>query len=107
MIVRASVRRSEEVSLEHRFLIHKRGDFVGVAVAAIEPGERVVGIHLDDDSPVEVEALDPVPLGHKIAVVAAGDGETVLEYGVPIGRAAGGFRVGSHVHTHNLRSARW
>ena len=93
--------------MEHRFLIHRRGDFVGVAVADIAPGERVVGVYMDDDSPVEVEALDPVPLGHKIAVVEAGDGAAVLEYGIPIGVAAGGFRVGSHVHTHNLRSARW
>jgi (2R)-sulfolactate sulfo-lyase subunit alpha len=93
--------------LEHRFLIHKRGDYVGVAVADIEAGEHVVGIYMDDDSAVEVEAVDPVPLGHKIAVVPAGDGDTVLEYGIPIGIATGGFGVGSHVHTHNLRSARW
>ena len=93
--------------MEHRFLIHKRGDSVGVAVADISPGERVVGVYMDDDSAVEVEALDPVPLGHKIAVQAAGDGDTVLEYGIAIGVATGGFGVGSHVHTHNLRSARW
>ena len=93
--------------MEHRFLIHKQGDFVGVAVADIDAGQRVVGIYMDDDSAVEVEALDPVPLGHKIAVVPAADGDTVLEYGIPIGLATGGFRVGSHVHTHNLRSARW
>jgi (2R)-sulfolactate sulfo-lyase subunit alpha len=93
--------------VEHRFLIHKRGDFVGVAVADIGAGERVRGIYMDDDSSVEIEAVEPVPLGHKIAVVAAGDGETVLEYGVPIGVATGGFAVGSLVHTHNLRSARW
>jgi (2R)-sulfolactate sulfo-lyase subunit alpha len=93
--------------LEHRFLIHKRGDYVGVAVADIDAGERVVGIYMDDDAAIEVEAVDPVPLGHKIAVVDAGDGDPVLEYGLPIGRATGGFGVGSHVHTHNLRSARW
>lgn len=93
--------------MEHRFLIHRRGDHVGVAVADIAPGERVVGIYLDDASPVEVEALDPVPLGHKIAVVPAADGAEVLEYGIRIGLATGGFQSGSHVHTHNLRSARW
>jgi (2R)-sulfolactate sulfo-lyase subunit alpha len=103
-VVQGPSRRGGRV--EHRFLIHKRGDYVGVAVA-IDAGERVVGIYMDDDSAVEVEALDPVPLGHKIAVVPAGDGDTVLEYGIPIGLATGGFGVGSHVHTHNLRSARW
>ena len=93
--------------MEHRFLIHKRGDHVGVAVADIEAGEHVVGIYMDDDSAVEIDAVDPVPLGHKIAVAPADDAEPVLEYGIPIGKAAGGFRVGSYVHTHNLRSARW
>jgi (2R)-sulfolactate sulfo-lyase subunit alpha len=93
--------------VEHRFLIHKRGDHVGVAVADIGAGERVVGIYLDDDSSVEVEAVEPVALGHKIAVLGAADGEPVLEYGLPIGKATGGFGVGAYVHTHNLRSARW
>lgn len=93
--------------MEHRFLIHKRGDSVGVAVADIDAGQRVVGVYMDDDSTVEVEARDPVPLGHKIAVVAAGDGEPVLEYGIQIGVAARSFDVGAYVHTHNLRSARW
>jgi (2R)-sulfolactate sulfo-lyase subunit alpha len=93
--------------VEHRFLIHKRGDHVGVAVADIAAGERVVGIYMDDDAPVEVEALDPVPLGHKIAVASAADGAEVLEYGIRIGLATGGFGAGAHVHTHNLRSARW
>ena len=93
--------------MKHKFLVHKRGDHVGVAVVDIAAGERVVGIHMDDDSPVEVEAVDPVPLGHKIAVAAAGDGDEVLEYGTRIGLATGGFAPGAHVHTHNLRSARW
>ena len=93
--------------MEHRFLIHKRGDSVGVAVVDIDAGDRVLGIYMDDDSSVEVEAVDPVPLGHKIAVIPADDGATVLEYGLPIGVATRGFGVGAHVHTHNLRSARW
>ena len=54
--------------MKHRFLIHKRGDHVGVAPADIAAGERVVGIYMDDDATSRSEALDPVPLGHKIAV---------------------------------------
>lgn len=93
--------------MEHRFLIHRRGDHVGVAVADIAAGEHVVGIYMDDDSRVEVDAVDAVPLGHKIAVEPAADGDEVLEYGTRIGLASQSFRPGSHVHTHNLRSARW
>ena len=93
--------------MEHRFLIHQRGDHVGVAVVDIAPGERVVGIFMDDDSSMEIDVLDAVPLGHKIAIAAVGADEPVLEYGIQIGVAPTGFAPGAHVHTHNIRSARW
>jgi (2R)-sulfolactate sulfo-lyase subunit alpha len=93
--------------MEHRFLVHRRGDHVGVAVVDIEPGTPAVGVFMDDDSTIEIDISDPVPLGHKVAIADVGADELVLEYGTPIGRAPAGFRAGSHVHTHNLRSARW
>lgn len=80
---------------------------MGVAVVDIAPGERAVGIYMDDDSKVEIEALEPVPLGHKIALVSVDPNAAVLEYGIQIGNAPAGFAAGSHVHTHNLKSARW
>jgi (2R)-sulfolactate sulfo-lyase subunit alpha len=91
----------------HKFLIHQRGDHVGVAVADIEGGERVLGVFMDDDSTIEIDAKARVPLGHKIAIEPLGPDAEVLEYGIPIGRAPSGFVVGDYVHTHNLKSARW
>lgn len=91
----------------HKFLIHKGDDHVGVATSNIECGETVVGVYMDDDSTVEVEALGDVPLGHKIAVLGCEAGGDVTEYGVRIGVAPEGFERGDYVHTHNLRSARW
>jgi (2R)-sulfolactate sulfo-lyase subunit alpha len=91
----------------HKFLVHSPGDHVGVATADIEPGERVVGVVLDDQSRVEVEARGAVPLGHKLAIRTLEPGSTVLEYGTPIGVAPEGFAEGDYVHTHNLKSARW
>jgi (2R)-sulfolactate sulfo-lyase subunit alpha len=91
----------------HRFLIHKRGDHVGVATSDIEAGESVVGVYMDDDGTIEVAARADVPLGHKIAVEPRHPGERVLEYGIPIGTAPDGFEAGEYVHVHNLRSARW
>jgi (2R)-sulfolactate sulfo-lyase subunit alpha len=93
--------------VKHKFLIHKRGDHVGVAVVDIAPGEHVLGVFMDDDSTIDVEAKAPVPLGHKIAIAALGPGSEVLEYGIPIGRTTDAFEPGTYVHTHNLRSARW
>lgn len=91
----------------HKFLIHRAGDHVGVATSDIGAGERVVGVYMDDDSTVEVEAKGDVPLGHKIAVEGREAGGDVTEYGVRIGVAKDGFERGDYVHTHNLKSARW
>lgn len=93
--------------MQHTFLIHKRGDDVGVAVVDIEPGRPAVGVFMDDDSTIEVAARDAVPLGHKIAIAEVASGEPVIEYGTPIGKASAALAPGAHVHTHNLRSARW
>jgi (2R)-sulfolactate sulfo-lyase subunit alpha len=91
----------------HKFLVHKKGDHVGVATSDIEAGEEVVGVYMDDDSTVEVASKGEIPLGHKIAVEACEPGEAVIEYGVQIGKAPEGLSVGDYVHTHNLKSARW
>lgn len=91
----------------HKFLIHKRGDHVGVATSDISDGEDVVGVYMDDDSTVEVSARGSVPLGHKIAVEDLPHGGAVIEYGIQIGKAPDGLSVGDYVHTHNLKSARW
>ena len=91
----------------HKFLIHKRGDHVGVAVEDITAGEKVVGIFMDDDSSIEVTANQNIPLGHKIAIADIPSGGDVLKYQVRIGRAPDGLKVGDYVHTHNLKSVRW
>lgn len=91
----------------HKFLVHKRGDHVGVATSDVAAGTEVLGVYMDDDSVVEVVSKGEVPLGHKIAVAGCEPGGEVVEYGVPIGRAPDGLEVGDYVHTHNLKSARW
>lgn len=91
----------------HKFLIHKRGDHVGVAVEPIAAGEAAIGVFMDDDSTIEVVARADVPLGHKIAIRATDGDVSVTEYGIKIGVAPDGLAVGDHVHTHNLKSARW
>lgn len=91
----------------HKFLIHKRGDHVGVATSDIGAGEEVVGVYMDDDSTVEVTSKREVPLGHKIAVEDCEPRGAVMEYGIQIGKAPDGLSAGDYVHTHNLKSARW
>ena len=93
--------------MRHKFLVHDPRDSVGVAVAEIGSGEEVVGTVLDGGGSLQVRAREAIPLGHKLALAAIGHGDVVIEYGVPIGKAARAIAKGEHVHVHNLKSARW
>jgi (2R)-sulfolactate sulfo-lyase subunit alpha len=88
------------------FLAHHEGDLVAVAVRDLEPG-TVEGGHLRGPASVTVELLDPVPLGHKLALADIVDGQDVIEYGHVVGTATKDIRKGEYVHVHNVRSARW
>lgn len=89
-----------------QFLVHREGDDVGVAVTDLHPGP-VHGVVLDSDRDLSVSVTEPVPLGHKFALIDRRMGEDVTEYGARIGLAAANIVSGDHVHVHNLRSARW
>jgi (2R)-sulfolactate sulfo-lyase subunit alpha len=88
------------------FLVHAPDDVVGVAVHDIEPGPAVPG-RVQNGGPVELAVLEPVPLGHKIALRDIAEGEQVVKYGVVIGRATKAIRAGEHVHVHNVKGERW
>ena len=91
----------------HKFLVHERGDHVGVATSEISSEERVHGFYMDDDTRIEISSKTAVPLGHKIVVEELEAGGEVIEYGIRIRYAPEGLEVGDYVHTHNLKSARW
>lgn len=94
--------------MEHKFLIHDPKDSVGVAVADISAGEMAKGVAMEDHSMVvEIKALNDVPLGHKIALKDFETGQPVIKYGVQIGLTRQPIAKGEHVHTHNIKSARW
>ena len=58
----------EVTNVEPQVPDSQAGDHVGVAVADIQAGEHVQGVFMDDDSTIEIDAHDAVPLGHKIAI---------------------------------------
>ena len=93
--------------MQHKFLIHSPEDTVGVAVAEIREGEGAKGVALEEDNEIVLSAQDDIPLGHKIAIVSLEEGDAVIKYGVSIGKATKRITQGEHVHTHNLKSARW
>jgi (2R)-sulfolactate sulfo-lyase subunit alpha len=88
------------------FLIHNEGDHVGVAVQDVVPG-AVRAVYMDSDKEVQLEASEPIPLSHKIALTDLDAGAAVIEYSVPVGVTRQAVRKGALVHIHNLRSGRW
>ena len=79
-------------------------DSVATVLRAVTRGEK---LRIGSGGAVTViEAVENIPLCHKIALVALGRGDRILKYGEPIGEATQAIRPGCHVHVHNLRSLR-
>lgn len=89
------------------FLVHDARDNVGVAVVDIEAGRDAIGALIDETTTVTVHSLQPIPLGHKIALRALAVGDTITKYGEDIGKVVAAIRAGDHVHVHNLKTKRW
>ena len=90
------------------FIVHDKADTVGVAVVEdIRPSKALTGWIMETDETITIDALDVVPLGHKIALKDIKSGDTVLKYGYDVGRAVADIAKGRHVHVHNLKTKRW
>jgi (2R)-sulfolactate sulfo-lyase subunit alpha len=88
------------------FLVHNEGDEVAVAVADVGPGVARVR-YLDSGRQTRIEVVEPIPLGHKVALRDLAAGAGVREYGVQVALTRAPIPSGSLAHVHNLRSARW
>lgn len=90
------------------FIVHDKADTVGVVVVEdVQSGSELTGWIMETDETIALKSLDPVPLGHKIALRDLKEGETVLKYGHDVGRTVATIGQGRHVHTHNLKTKRW
>lgn len=88
------------------FLAHREGDMVAVATRDVGVGLADYAF-LDSGRRESIEVLEPIPLGHKVAILAIGEGSEVVEYGQRVALAKAEVSIGSMVHVHNVRSARW
>lgn len=90
------------------FLVHDAVDSVGVVVVeTVEAGKALSGLVMETGETVSVTALDPIPLGHKVALADLPQDHTVLKYGHDIGKIVAAVKKGGHVHTQNLKTKRW
>jgi (2R)-sulfolactate sulfo-lyase subunit alpha len=91
-----------------QFVVHDEHDSVGVVVVeGVNAGDELTGWIMDQDREITFRAASDIPIGHKLAITALKDGETVIKYGVDIGRAVADIGVGEHAHVHNIKTKRW
>lgn len=90
------------------FLVHDERDDVGVVVVeGVEAGQLLSGWLMETDQTIEAKTLEPIPLGHKVALKDIPKGGDVIKYGEIIGRAGAAIPAGSHLHVHNTKTKKW
>jgi (2R)-sulfolactate sulfo-lyase subunit alpha len=90
------------------FVVHEDGDGVGVIVVeGIKAGQELTGWIMEQDKEVKIVAGNDIPIGHKVALANYSSGDTVIKYGVDIGKVVAPIKRGDHVHVHNLKTKRW
>ncbi len=90
-----------------QFLVHDAADTVGVATVDLQAGETARGLYMDSQKAIEVEVLEDIPLGHKIALKDHSAGDSVIKYEHDIGKVVADIPRAKHVHIHNLKTRRW
>ena len=91
-----------------QFLVHQDGDSVGViTVEGVKAGQELEGWVMKEDHIIKMKVLDDIPIGHKIALVDLKPGDTVIKYGVDIGKVVAPIKKGEHLHVHNVKTKRW
>ena len=90
------------------FVVHEEGDGVGVVVVeGVKAGQSLTGWIMEDDKDVVVTAKSDIPIGHKLALKDYQPGDTVIKYGVDIGKIVAPIARGEHTHVQNLKTKRW
>jgi (2R)-sulfolactate sulfo-lyase subunit alpha len=90
------------------FVVHDEHDSVGVVVQeGVQAGQELTGWIMDQDKEIKVRAKNDIPIGHKLAIRELAANDTVIKYGVDIGRAVAALKVGEHAHVHNIKTKRW
>jgi (2R)-sulfolactate sulfo-lyase subunit alpha len=90
------------------FVVHEEGDGVGVVVVeGVKAGQELNGWIMEDDKDIKLSARNDIPLGHKVALRDYREGDSVIKYGVDIGRVVQPIRKGEHLHVHNVKTKRW
>ena len=89
-------------------IIHDEKDNVGVVVIEkITPNQNCQGWIMENDKSVQIQSINEIPLGHKIAMVDLNVDDAILKYGHDIGKVVKSIKKGEHVHVHNVKTKKW
>jgi (2R)-sulfolactate sulfo-lyase subunit alpha len=90
------------------FVLHDAHDSVAVVVVeGVTAGTALTGWIMDEDRMIQVQALQDIPIGHKVALKDMAVGDTVIKYGIDMGKVVAPIQAGQHAHVHNIKTKRW
>lgn len=84
--------------MQSAHLILNENDNVAIALKHFRKGDI---LSLQDN---EIEIIEDIPKGHKIAIQPMPELQHVVKYGYPIGHAKKSIQVGEWVHTQNVQT---
>jgi (2R)-sulfolactate sulfo-lyase subunit alpha len=89
-------------------VLHDPNDSVAVVVVeGVQAGMTLTGLILDEDRTISLQCRQDIPIGHKVALKDLVLGDTVVKYGVDIGKVVQPIAQGQHAHVHNIKTKRW
>ena len=92
----------------NHFVLHDAGDTVAVVVVeGVTAGMTLSGWIMDEDRMTTIQALQDIPIGHKVALKDMASGDTVVKYGIDMGKVVASIKAGEHAHVHNIKTKRW
>ena len=90
------------------FVLHDAHDTVAVVVVeGVQTGTSMTGWIMDEDKMTSVTARQDIPIGHKVALKDMAVGDTVVKYGIDMGKVVKPIVAGEHAHVHNVKTKRW
>jgi (2R)-sulfolactate sulfo-lyase subunit alpha len=89
-------------------VLHDPNDSVAVVVVeGVKAGMTLTGLILDENRTLSLPCLQDIPIGHKVALKDMAAGDTVIKYGIDIGKVVAPITRGQHAHVHNIKTKRW
>lgn len=89
-------------------VLHDANDTVAVVVVeGVKAGMDLSAWIMDEDRTIALKARQDIPIGHKVALKDMATGDTVLKYGLDIGKVVAPIKAGEHAHVHNIKTKRW